>query len=469
VIAAARGEWPRARTRKTAVTTWSGDRKHAPAMRSYPGMVLVVGLAACDAGATGTPDAVPVGAPGCETELELGAETLPLTGFLSVCVTDADTGEPAAGVAVTLDGGRAGVTDAAGRADFAGEWSRAITLGEPGESTITWTRFGGNRAILRFERDAAAARVRGDVPGWADLPAPAPGHYRIAEVRSSERPDPTYRKNRIPQEVVDGIAVNRCVRRAGDAAAPCAWTLATRPGLQRLIATIMDADDGGTPDDLDDDSYEIVGYGVGAELALAPREVRDGVALPLASDDALVVTAFELDAVDEAEGLAVAADLVLDLGDAGRFEWRSPPFAPGAPVLRPDGLGTYYLALQAFDPAEPASRSVNVHPFDPENEDTYQIIVRPRRLGVCAEACWTFSPRGLLVARFDRADGTSWIDVDASRDTQHLRPPPEVSLGPEPVTFEIVALDGYALSVHDIAPLLVVDEASAIARGSYAP
>jgi len=44
-----------------------------------------------------------------------------------------------------------------------------------------------------------------------------------------------------------------------------------------------------------------------------------------------------------------------------------------------------------------------------------------------------------------------------------------VSLGPEPVTFEIVALDGYALSVHDIAPLLVVDEASAIARGSYAP
>jgi hypothetical protein len=444
-------------------------------MQLHRGLVLVVALAACDGAGDGD-RASGEGPPGCDPAIPFGTNGPRVPGFadtMSICVTDADTGDPAAGVRVTLDGGRVAYTDAQGRADVpGGGWTRAVTLGEPGASTLTWSGPIGNQIMLPFERDATAAQVRGEVAGWAELPPPAAGHYRIAEIQSSERPELTYRKNRLAQEVAGGVPANRCMRRAGDAATACTWRLATRPGLQRLIATIVDADDAGTPDDASDDTYEVTGYAMATSVALAPAEQLDGVVLAPVPAEGLVTMPIDLATGEATAGLDVTAELALQLGAEGRIVWRFPPITPASPprpVLRTDDPNAYVLTVHAFDPADPASRGLTPRLFyaaDAAPEFTYTAELPPYPLGSCGAACWTLAG-GLRVARFDLDDGTARIQIE-NAPGWHVRPPP----GAPPLgasAFEIVVISEYPEPGTDITPMQQASRAVASAHGSYAP
>lgn len=414
----------------------------------------MIGLAAgC---AEPDPEGAPTihGAPGCPDVLEPGVHGpyLGMGDAMSICVIDADTRQPVVGIPVWLDGNRSGLTGPDGRADFPGGGSRAVTVGDPSGSQVSWFGFEGAQWIIAYESDAAGpASVTGTIAGWTSLPEPAPGHYLVADVTYTRRVDPTYRKNALDQAIVDGVPQNRCHRDPGPAAA-CEWTLTTRPGRQRILATILDADSAGTTS-TGDDVYTVIGYADSGTITLAAGEARTGVALDRVPDDELQTASIEPIAELE-DPRPLRGELALDLGADGVFVAAFPPLVPGGPP-RPFPInagrfaGRYDVSLYAGDDASYAFRlSLDASLTGGHGVSGYSMEITD-----CGHGCWQMmgGAADLTFATFRRTDGTSWSVFQTEYSLGRILFPPGLDVigeGPVDVTARSVWFD-YRLDTAD--------------------
>jgi hypothetical protein len=405
------------------------------------------------------------GPPGCPAILAPGVHG-PRAGVgdtMSICVVDSDTGQPVEGAAVRLDGIRTGLTAADGRVDFPGGAARAVTVGEPGGSQVTWAGFQGTQWISPYERDVnVPARVTGRIAGWAALPAPAAGHYLLADVTYTRRTDPTYRKNTLEQDVVDGMPQNRCRRDPGPGAA-CDWALTTRPGRQRIIATIIDADDAGTTT-TDDDVYEVVGYADSGSIILDSGEQRADVVLELVPADELWIT--NVDVTDYSEAPKERrGELSLDLGEDGELVGAFPPLVAGAaPRLYPVNggrfAGRYDLFLYAYEPGEDATYALTY--VVGVQGGGYNVHGDPMRISRCGPSCWRLTPAWTVAfATFRRDDGTSWSVFQSDYSAGRIMEPTGLDLlGETPVRLDVRSFSLERLDIADFELLDIVTDPS---------
>lgn len=423
--------------------------------RALAGALLVV-VGACGTSEDGDDTDPPVvQGPGCPAVLEAGVHNPePIGSATSICVFDPDTGQPVGGVPVHLDGNRSGLTGADGRVDFPSAGSRAVTVGATGASQTTWAGFYGTQWIIPYEADASVpAQVTGRIIGWGSLPPPEPGHYLLAEVTSTRRIDPTYRKNTLEQEVVEGIPQNRCRRDPGPATT-CAWTLTTRPGRQRLIATIIDVDAGATPSTADD-VYAVIGYADSGAITLGAGELRTDVELQRVPAGDLSTITFDIIGASNPP-LRWHGELALDLGADGQFVGAFPPLVSGAstrlyPINADPFAGRYDLVIYSYGVDDDTSYGLDSF-LDVGGGGGGYGVERPSMvISRCGHACWRLAPDwDLGFATFRRGDGTYWSVFQSNYSAGRILQPPGIDVlgeAPVEVTVRTLALDDFLPTV----------------------
>ncbi len=188
-----------------------------------------------------------------------------IDGVVHVHAIDRDD-SPVSGATVTV-GGLQGTTDATGLATFrdpslAG--AQTISVQASGFAAATWVGANGANVTIPLDpptESIATASASGTIDGWDSLPAPDLGHYNLALVLYSFSDNIGGAENTLPQPMNGDTPLNACVRTNFDDP-PCNWQMTTRTGPQVHYAIIVDGDQNGTPLDVDDDTYELIGYAV---------------------------------------------------------------------------------------------------------------------------------------------------------------------------------------------------------------
>lgn len=196
---------------------------------------------------------------------------------IQVMLLDRETGQPVTDATVS-SGSATANTDAEG----------VVKVSESTEISITATGYlplqvggvSGESITLPLSPSKARQRtVRGSIVGWDSLPALDAGHYRMAIIRGAELNDSA----RIHERVALGVSEASCVAR--DTPTVCAFELNVHADVTSVFATIVEGDDGGTPDDLSDDT--LTGSGFGLLTFDAGDDLLSGQALNMIPTDQL--------------------------------------------------------------------------------------------------------------------------------------------------------------------------------------
>jgi hypothetical protein len=358
-----------------------------------------------------------------------------------VCVADAETGKPITDAEVEMADGRAGLTGTNGLVVFEHTLGKQIvTVRAPGMATTT-VRTSDTWAItvpLEPER-VRTAIVEGTIQGWNSLPEPAAGHHRIARIQTTETWDPTARANHLAQ------MANEC---RWEPETPCTWRLTTRIGVQQQLATIIDVDDQGTPDDSADDTFLVTGYALGDLVTLADGESRAGVVLGRVLDAKIALLVVEFPPL--AEDLERVAVPSLDLGASGRAVVAFPPVTPAHTAIRMVDLDGAHDVTEwsRAGGATPAYVTRTMHGLTlpavvtADDEGT----ARPA-LAACGEGCWQINGdrSTARVVQLSRGDRLLWKQIGMALDGAIT--PPIDAVSPEGGPLQI-RVDGFLLDEY---------------------
>jgi hypothetical protein len=365
-----------------------------------------------------------------------GGSTGPVAGpatSLLVCVVEPD--DVRTGVAnarVTLETGEEGFTDASGMVKFPTvTGARSISVDDPRFVPTTWEGITGDTVTMFLERNPPQlAAVSGTIDGWDALPAPGLGHYLVAEVQFTRSPAPLVATDAL----LDGQTANHCYRWDADPTS-CAWSLVTRSGAQRWIATLVDADANGTPDDTSDDRFTVIGYAASDTVSVDGAAPLTGVVLARLPPEDLSTITVEL--AEPAPGLGQRVAIpTLELPDGQRIVFSFPPLtfdAPSSIVIRnadTSFTGRYHIEERASAPGTTTPYAARgARDIDPTLVAPLDRWSEPLTLGRTGPRTWRLGRSDCMhVAHFTR-DGAALWNLVAFGMNPVIEPPSWVPLG----------------------------------------
>ncbi len=195
----------------------------------------------------------------------------PIADSLTVFAIDADTSQPIARATVRLGGGAAaravGQTSVDGKLKVSGlsGQPQLVTISAPGYAAATWGMINSSVVTIPLEGlDAVPgnADITVTIPGWQDLPAPAPGNFRLARFAFS-RPS-----GLSALEVPEGPGSPEC-RTSEQATVGCTVTINVPSDASTVMAVVAEGNDAGTAE-TSDDVFTMTGIGIVTNLALRP-------------------------------------------------------------------------------------------------------------------------------------------------------------------------------------------------------
>jgi hypothetical protein len=193
---------------------------------------------------------------------------------LSVFVVDAATGQKIAGASVGDGSGLAVQTDATGVARLAVSEQRPLRVhaGAQGYVPATWQGMLGAALtvpLIRRDYEAPFTTVSGTLEGFSSLSPSRAGRYLMARFEASQKPDLDSLDTNVAR---DSSETTSC--RQTEVGQGCQFSLRVPSSQRAIFAVLAEGDDAGTPEDLTDDHFEMVGLGVARGL-----ELRRGDAL----------------------------------------------------------------------------------------------------------------------------------------------------------------------------------------------
>jgi hypothetical protein len=326
------------------------------------GLVAILVVAACGPGG-GTGDDVgdDVGDDSNEPVLVPGGGVTgaPVAGKVNVFVIAQDTGAPIAGANVQIGDALGGTTDADGLAvitDAALTGGQTVTATASGRVASTWFGVIGTSATIPLEPAATPqARVSGSITGWDSLPDPDFGNYNLAVILYSLTDDIGAPENHLAQPG-GSTPANTCIKSAFSNM--CAWQMNARVGPQRHFAAIVEGDPQGTTEDPSDDTYQLIGYAIGASMTLTDGQSVTGENLTIVPAGQRSPMTVGIPAAPGGLGDVIAIPM-LDLGGDGRLPFPLPAVTPASAsteVITPSGdfAGTYDVVALATPPGAAA-------------------------------------------------------------------------------------------------------------------
>jgi len=325
--------------------TWNGVLAFALAAT-----VATIGGPGCGGGDGGGPNHVDNPTPAAGG----GVSGPVVLGELNVFVVDSVSKQPIQGANVTVViAGDApdltGTTAAMGLAtitDDALDGAQEIAVSAAGHVPATW--FGANGAVVTIPLNPTAAppaadsaQVSGTIEGWADLPAPALGHFTIALVLYSFTKDLDAPDNQIqqPMPAPQQPPANSCVRAPG-VQPPCSWSLHTRTGLQTHYAIIADVDTKGTAENTDD-TFTVIGFAGKSGVNLAADQTLTNETLTMVDAADIADLAVMFPALAPVGLGELGAFPIMQLGDE-RLIFFLPGITPeAATVSVPEPVGEF--------------------------------------------------------------------------------------------------------------------------------
>lgn len=333
------------------------------AMRRTGCVVAIVSmLASCGGGGGGGPNPGSPDAKAGTPSLIAGGGVAdgPIAGTLNVYVVAAGGATPIAGAQVTVGAGsgaapHTGTTDATGLITFTDAsltGAQTITATATGKAATTWIGANGSNVTIPLDpspRATPTAHAAGTIAGWDTLPSPSFGHYTLAVVLYSFVTDPAAPENSLTQPTSNGAPADTCIDSGTGGA--CAWQLLTRTGAQLHVATIVDGNAHGTPNDVTDDTYTLVGYAAGNAVTMTANQQQTGESLAMVGTSEETALSVSFPSAPAGLGHVVAIPM-LDLGANGKIVFPLPTLDPGhtsTKVLQPTGrfAGTYDLVAIA--------------------------------------------------------------------------------------------------------------------------
>jgi hypothetical protein len=438
-------------------------------------------VAACGGGGTPGDDVPGDDVPGDDTQDPVlvpggGVTGAAIDGVVNVYVIDQSTGAPIAGAAVTIGAAAAVTTDADGLAvleDAAVTGAQTITATAAGHVAATWVGVPGTSATIPLEPTATPqARVTGTIAGWDGLDDPPIGNYNLAVVLYSLSDDVGAPENHLAQPMNGATPANTCIKSFGSEP-PCAWQMNARVGQQIHFAVIVEGDPQGTNNDISDDTYELIGYAVGASVTLTAGQqmMNESLTITSAARSPLTVG---FPAAPGGLGELIAIPM-LDLGADGRIVFPLPQVTPGSTsveVLSPTGpfAGSYDVVGLATPPgvatvpyATGFARGATVG--GTTQLPAWQTVPTVSATGGVFSASGTDDAE-LHSAVFTRGTTRLWnVSVLDGSTGFSLPTLPTSPLGTGPVTVEIAAGD---LPSFDPGHFQVKDLATALSRASGA-
>jgi hypothetical protein len=333
--------------------------RFAPMMRGT--IALLCFAAACGGTSPGTGgDGGPIdGAPGSPMLISGGGVANgPVAGTMHVFVVEHDSATPIAGAHVQLgDGGTfTGTTDSTGLVTFTGAsltGAQTVTATSSGHAAATW--FGANGADVTIPLTPAplttpTAHATGTIAGWDQLASPSLTHYNLGVILYSFVATVSDPANGLTQATGSGGApADTCLTTFNSSS--CAWQLTARTGAQVHYAMIVDGNTNGTPNDVTDDTYTLIGYAAGSPTTLSANQTQSNESLAMIDQSAL--TSLSVSFPSAPSGLAhLVAIPMLDLGADGKIPFALPTLTPqqtSTKVLAPTGsfAGTYDMVALA--------------------------------------------------------------------------------------------------------------------------
>ena len=384
-----------------------------------------------------------------------------IDGEMHVCVVDADGGAPIVDATVQLGDDINAQTSVSGLATFDDDGiigSQAVTVIAPGYVVTSFLDMTGHRVTVPIKRSSPpTATAAGTIAGWEGLPAPAAGHYTIAQVHPSLAEDVSALANHLFPATEETSPAGTCMRAANDLNGTCAWQLTTRIGAQRLYAVILDGDENGTGDDASDDLFTLLGYAIGPSMTLDTGQQMAGVTLEILAETALVPFSAILPTGPEGYD-DVTVFPMLNLGPDGFLVFRSPALVPGAPTTRvpaPTGplQGTYDAIAVATSAGAAIPYAMIVSREVGLGGASFGTWLSPPNLAsgigtYCNADCWQFSGTGALVAHatFSHAGAPVW-NVFRIGMNSLIRLP---QLAADPMPSGTIVIDAAEVSPHTL-------------------
>jgi hypothetical protein len=341
------------------------------------------------------------------------------SGSLAVSVVDED-GPPLAGAEISGAGGAVlGTTAADGTAELqldgdAAEVALVVRASGFAPHVFVGPSSGERRIALEHVGATGGVEVRGTIPGWDVLPAPAAGRYYLATVQRSRTPHEILMDGPTSPDVRYQRASDTCLRTAA-APAPCAWEVQARPGRIAVVATALEMEgDGATPED------DVVIGPVAAFVAASVDVVAGGVeGIELEEATVAMLGA----ALPPAEGLFAEVVGVPGVGMDGGA--RAVLFPAGVIALAEGPLagGTPWLVVDGYNDGHLVSSTVQLRDVDPSGTVSVGRDQLPAPPDATVEGeVVTFAgarsgPRFLRAYDFAGATAwTAWIESDAAFD-----------------------------------------------------
>jgi hypothetical protein len=444
-------------------------------MKTWVMGFAVAALAACGGGGD---DDVGDDAPGDPVLVVGGGVTGgAIAGRLNVFVIDEAVGAGISGATVQVGDGPTATTDADGLAVFADaalSGPQTVTATASGHVAGTWVGVAGSSVTIPLETTVVpTASASGTIAGWDGLPAPAFGNYNLAVILYTLTADIGARENTLTQGTSGGAPVNTCLRSA--VSNSCAWQLTTRVGVQSHYAVIVEGNPQGTTSDPSDDTYQLIGYAIGASMGLAPGQQVTGETLQLVATGSHAGMTVGFPGAPAGLGDVIALPM-LDLDDgSGRIVFPLPTVTPGAAstqVIAPSGrfAGSYDVVGVASPPgaaAAPYSTTIE-RGAAPGSVQLAPWLPAPAQLAVSGDTV-TFAdvgPDAVRYATFERGGTRLWtvsiLDRSTSFTLPAVTPDP---LGTGTIELEITAAD---VGAYDASDFHVDDFTAGLARAAGA-